>query len=283
MHNNNGKKPYIIAVCGKGGVGKTSISSIIAKIITGFDDKQVLAIDADPAVGLATALGIEVRKTVDDIRQNLINRLEHGQTGDKRELVNLLDYEMLTALEERGNLAMLAIGRPEKEGCYCQVNHILKDIIASISSQFDYVIIDGEAGVEQINRRVMEKVTHLLIVSDQSKKALEVAKTIQTVSQSTIYYEKTGLILNKIRNQNEANHLSARVKGFPFLGWVPESDFIREFDMQGRSILEMEETQSIRAVKSCLAHMGIMDDESGQLIKSSFEPIEKTIRAPLNS
>jgi CO dehydrogenase maturation factor len=283
MHSNTGKKPYIIAVCGKGGVGKTSISSIITKIISGFDNNQVLAIDADPAVGLATALGIEVRKTVDDIRQNLIHRLENGQTGDKREVVNLLDYEMLSALEERENLAMLAIGRPEKEGCYCQVNHILKDIIASISSQFDYVIIDGEAGVEQINRRVMEKVTHLLIVSDQSKKALEVAKTIQTISKSTIDYDKAGLILNKIRNQNEASHLSASIEGFLFLGWVPESDFIREFDMQGRSILEMEEPQSIRAVKSCLERMGIMDDGTGQLRRSSFEPIEKTIRTPFNS
>jgi CO dehydrogenase maturation factor len=283
MHNNNRKKPYIIAVCGKGGVGKTSISSIITKIIVGFDDKQVLAIDADPAVGLATALGIKVHKTVDDIRQNLISRLESGQAGDKREVVNLLDYEMLTALEERGNLSMLAIGRPEKEGCYCQVNHILKDIIASISSQFDYVIIDGEAGVEQINRRVMEKVTHLLIVSDQSKKALEVAKTIQTISQSTIDYEKTGLILNKIRNQNEADRLSSSVEEFSFLGWVPESDFIREFDMQGRSILEMEETQSIRAVKLCLERMEIMDGKTDQLKRPSFEPIDKTIQAPLNT
>lgn len=269
MRNNNGNKPSIIAVCGKGGVGKTSISSIITKIIAGSDDRKVLAIDADPAVGLATALGIEVRKTVDDIRQNLINRLESGKNGDKREMINLLDYEMLTALEERENLAMLAIGRPEKEGCYCQVNHILKDIISSISSQFDYVIIDGEAGVEQINRRVMEKVTHLLIIADQSKKALEVAKTIQMVSHSTIDYEKAGLILNKIRGQQEAERLSSKIEEIPFLGWVPESDFIREFDMQGRSILEMEESETIRAVRSCLERMGILNGKIDQL-KTAF-------------
>ena len=167
-----------MAVCGKGGVGKTSISSIITKILVDYDSKKVLAIDADPAVGLATALGIEVHKTVDDIRQNLINRFERGESSDRKRILTQLDYEMFEALEERERLAFLAIGRPEKKGCYCQINHILKDIIKSISSQFDYVVIDGEAGIEQVNRRVMEAVTHLILVSDQSKKGLDVAKTI---------------------------------------------------------------------------------------------------------
>ena len=266
MHRkNNEKGPNILAVCGKGGVGKTSISSIITKIVAGIDGKRVLAIDADPAIGLATALGIEVHKTVDDIRQNLIDHLEKGRSGARQEIVNLLDYEMLSALEERDNLAMLAIGRPETEGCYCQVNHILKDIISSISSQFDYVVIDGEAGVEQINRRVMEKVTHLVIVSDQSKKAIEVANTIHEVSKSTIGYERSGLILNRIRGQQEADQVLKRAKKISFLGWVPESEFIREYDLEGRSILEMEESKTIQAVGSCLKRMDLLDGKSDEL------------------
>jgi CO dehydrogenase maturation factor len=254
----SGKSPNIVAVCGKGGVGKTSISAIITKIMTGIDESRVLAIDADPAVGLATALGIEVHKTVDDIRQNLIDRLEKGVAGARQEVVNLLDYEMLTALEERDNLAMLAIGRPEKEGCYCQVNHILKDIIASISSQFDYVIIDGEAGIEQINRRVMEKVTHLVVVSDQSKKAIEVAKTIYEVSKSAIGFERSGLLLNKIRDRQEADQILKRAAEIPFLEWIPESENIREYDLEGRSILEMEESVTIQAVRSGLERMELL-------------------------
>ena len=81
-----------------------------------------------------------------------------------------------------------AIGRPEKDGCYCQVNHILKDLIASVADNFDYVVIDGEAGIEQVNRRVMEKVTHLLLVSDASRKGINVVQTIKEVSGSAIEY-----------------------------------------------------------------------------------------------
>ena len=168
MSELNREQTAIIALCGKGGVGKTSLSAAIVKILTANPDNRVLAIDADPAVGLSTSLGITVRKTVDDIRNDLISRVQSGKSGSKEDMVSRLDFEMFSALEEQANLAFLAIGRPEKEGCYCQVNHILKDIIASLADNFDYVVIDGEAGIEQVNRRVMEKFTHLILVSDAS-------------------------------------------------------------------------------------------------------------------
>ena len=171
--------PRIISVCGKGGVGKTSVSAALVRALVAGGAGRVLAIDADPAVGLATALGVTVKMTVDDIRNKLIDRLESGAKEDRRELVSLIDYEVFEALVEKKGLAFLAIGRPETEGCYCQVNDILKDIIASTAGGFDYVVIDGEAGIEQVNRRVMETVTDLLLVSDASAKGLNVARDDQ--------------------------------------------------------------------------------------------------------
>ena len=250
MHD-AGKKTSVIALCGKGGVGKTSLSATIVKILSSDPANKVLAIDADPAVGLSTALGITVNKTVDDIRNELIRRVQSGQTTDKAEMLSMLDYEMFEALKEQKNIAFLAIGRPEKEGCYCQVNHVLKDLIASLADNFDYVVIDGEAGIEQVNRRVMEKVTHLILVSDASAKGIHVVKTIKDVSEDAIDYEKAGLILNRLRGKNEFEKLVIPAD-LNCLGWIPEDDTIRSFDIEGRSILEIDDSPAFAAVKNCL-------------------------------
>ena len=254
MHNR--QQTRIIAMCGKGGVGKTSISAAAVRILIRNPDSRVLAIDADPAVGLAGALGIRVEKTVDDIRNALIQRVLEGKSEDKPEMLSRLDYEMFSALVEKDNLVFLAIGRPEKEGCYCQVNHILKDIIKSIAGNFDYVVIDGEAGVEQVNRRVMEKVSHLILVSDASAKGLNVAGTIREVSDTAIEYKQVGLILNRLKTEQERDKLS--IPGdLNCLGWVPEDDTIRNFDMEGKSILQAPECPAINAVEKCIARMGL--------------------------
>ncbi len=252
----NNRKTKVIALCGKGGVGKTSLSAVIVKILTLNPQNRVLAIDADPAIGLASSLGIRVEKTVDDIRNKLIQRVLKGKSEDKADMVSRLDYEMFAAIVEKGNLAFLAIGRPEKEGCYCQVNHILKDIIASIAENFDYVVIDGEAGVEQVNRRVMEKVSHLILVSDASAKGLNVVKTIKEVSDTAIEYKKVGLILNRLKSEQENERLSIP-EDLNCLGWIPEEDIIRNFDIEGKSILQLPDCPALNAAKKCITLMGL--------------------------
>jgi CO dehydrogenase maturation factor len=258
MPSRQNRKSTVIAVCGKGGVGKTSISAIIVKILSSSAENRVLAIDADPATGLASALGIDVLKTVDDIRNDLIQNVQTGQTGNQAELIAMLDYEFLSALEERDNLAFLAIGRPENEGCYCQVNNLLKDIIASMASNFDYVVIDGEAGIEQVNRRVMERVSHMILVSDASAKALNVAQNLKQVADTTIKYEKLGLILNRIRNEAERSQVRVPFELSTF-GWIPEDDTIRSYDIDDKSILKIPECPAMHALQDCLTAIGLMN------------------------
>jgi CO dehydrogenase maturation factor len=113
------KKTKTIALCGKGGVGKTSVSTLMIKNLAKRKDLHILAIDADPAVGLCTALGMQVKKTVDNIRNDLINTIKEGQNQDKTSTLNMLDYELFDALTQNDNVCLLAIGRPESEGCFC--------------------------------------------------------------------------------------------------------------------------------------------------------------------
>jgi CO dehydrogenase maturation factor len=258
MHHSEPNRTRIVAVCGKGGAGKTCLSAAIIKILLDGGAGRVLAIDADPAIGLATALEFKARKTVDDIRNDLIKQLQNGNRGGREEIVHQLDYAVFDAIEERNNLAFLAIGRPEDDGCYCQVNEILKDIIGSIADNFDYVVIDGEAGIEQINRRVMEKVSHLILVSDPSVKGIEVAKTIKDVSRRRMNYERIGLIINRIRDDDEKRLFTPH--GFNILGVVPEDDTIRHFDIEGRSLLKLPDCPALTAMRGCLSGMDLLPD-----------------------
>lgn len=243
------KKTKIIAVCGKGGVGKTSISAMTTRILASDKSRKVLAIDADPAVGLAIALGVNVTRTVDDVRNDLIAKIEKGEAGDKKEVLASLDYELLDSLVEKGNFAFLAIGRPEKSGCYCQVNTFLKQIIKEIAYNFDYVVIDGEAGIEQVNRRVMEMMTHLLLVSDASAKGRNVVETIAKVSKESVEYNDAGILLNMIRNKEDVNYIKDNTH-LPVIGWIKDDETIYRYDKEGKSFFDLPQCQALDSVQS---------------------------------
>jgi CO dehydrogenase maturation factor len=237
------KKTKTIALCGKGGVGKTSVAALMIKNLAQRKDLRILAIDADPAVGLCTALGMTVKKTVDDIRNDLINTIQKGQNKDKAATLNMLDYELFDALTQSDNVCLLAIGRPESEGCFCKINSLLKDIIQDLAKNFDIVLIDGEAGVEQINRRVMKTVDHLIVVSDTSAKGVNVANTIKHVAHDNqaVHYKSMSMILNRVKDESEVVNIKNHVP-IDLLGWLPEDDKIREFDFYGKSFHDFPDT-----------------------------------------
>jgi CO dehydrogenase maturation factor len=248
----------IMALCGKGGVGKTSVSAIMVKLLAKKHHAKILAIDADPAVGLATALGVSVMRTVNDIRNDLISNLKNG--GKDRETIRNLDYEVFGALKEQDGYALLAIGRPEDEGCFCRVNSLLKDIIRDLAGNFDIVLIDGEAGIEQINRRVMKNVDHLVLVSDTSAKGINVANTVASVAKdrNAVDFSDIGLILNRVRSETEVMDIGTRTS-LSILGAIGEDEFIRDYDFRGIPLAGIPDTSpSVIAVNGILEKMHII-------------------------
>lgn len=234
----------IIAVAGKGGVGKTSVSATIVKLLVSqFPDKKILAIDADPAVGLSTALGIDVKMTIDDIRKEIVETVEDGQTKAAIELLGDARYKIFDALVETDGFAFIAVGRPESAGCYCKINSYLKEVISLISSDFDYVVIDGEAGIEQINRRVMEKVTHLLLISDASKKGTQVINTIKSVADELVMYEEIGAIINRIPDESVIPYINTQ--GIPVLSYIQTDSNLAVFDIEGKNIAKLPDNSNI--------------------------------------
>ena len=252
------KNATIIALSGKGGVGKTSISAAIVKLLVqNFPDKKILAIDADPAVGLSTALGIDVKMTIDDIRKEIVETVEDGQTKAAIELLGDARYKIFDALVETDGFAFIAVGRPESAGCYCKINTYLKEVISILSSDFDYVVIDGEAGIEQINRRVMEKVTHLLLITDASKKGTQVISTIKSVADELVMYKKIGAIVNRIPDDSVIEHINTN--GIPVLSYIPTDSNLAIYDIEGKNITRLpDDSNVVEGARKALVEMEIL-------------------------
>ena len=247
----------IAAVCGKGGVGKTTFAALLARAIHKRPDVRALFVDADHAAGLAMALGIEVDRTLNDIRKQTIQEIRAGES-DNRDLAAGIDYRLMDILVETDNLAFFALGRPEEEGCYCSVHNLLREAIALLARSFDLTVIDAEAGIEQINRRVMRAVDTLVLVSDISAKGLRVAKTIRDVAQKTAATDfSSGLVVSRARDENEARAAAAACD-LPLLGWIPEDDTVRQFDAAERSFLKIPACPAGEAVERVAAALGLL-------------------------
>lgn len=251
-------KSTIIAVAGKGGVGKTSLSATIVRcLVEKYPDKKILAIDADPAVGLSTALGIDVNLTIDDIRKEIIASVDDGDTRTAIELLGEAKYRIFDALVETDGYSFIAVGRPETAGCYCKINSYLKEVIAILSNEFDYVVIDGEAGIEQINRRVMEKVTHLLLITDPSKKGCQVISTIKSVADELVMYEKIGVIVNRMADESLKDYINTN--GIPVLSYIENDKNLSMFDIKGENVFNLPpESNVVNGVKKALNEIGVI-------------------------
>lgn len=252
------EKTKILAVAGKGGVGKTSIAATLIRILVEtYPEKRILAIDADPAVGLSTALGVEVQTTVDDIRREVVAAAGDGDSKSAIELLGEARYRIFDALAEKDGFSFIAIGRPESAGCYCKINSYLREVISILSENFDYVVIDGEAGIEQINRRVMEKVTHLILITDSSKKGTQVIQTIRRVADELVMYEKIGVIANRLPSMEVRNFLDTG--DMPVLACIPSDASLAEFDLKGENVFYLPEDAAIvQGTREAMREIGIL-------------------------
>lgn len=232
-----GDNTRILTVAGKGGVGKTSISSAMVRILTEeHPGARILAIDADPAIGLTTALGVEPPDTLDGIRKKIVNSVEDGHPKEAIEMLNEARFRIFDTMVEDQKFSFLAIGRPEAAGCYCKVNAYLKEVISLLADDFDYVVIDGEAGIEQINRRVMEKVTDLFLITDPSRKGCKVVETVKEVADELVMYDRCGVIVNRVREESIPY---IQIGSAEVLAYIPNDATHADNDIMGISVFDL--------------------------------------------
>ncbi|RLC94854.1 MAG: carbon monoxide dehydrogenase maturation protein [Chloroflexi bacterium] len=243
----------LVAICGKGGTGKTMFTALIAKVL--LETKKagrLLLIDADPAMNLPNVLGVEVSRTMGGIREDIIRTARSGTQGDKRQLAGALDYMTLEALCETEDLALLAMGRTETLGCFCPVNDVLRGAIETLSKSFDTTIIDGEAGLEQLNRQVMRGIDTLVIVSDATSRGLRTAAMIKGMveNERVVKCQKMGLVFNRVAGSRDLLQQFADDTGLPVLGYIPHDDSIAYYDLVGKPIRDLPDCPGLEAVRA---------------------------------
>jgi CO dehydrogenase maturation factor len=239
-----------IALAGKGGVGKTTTAAMVIKYLVQTQPGAILAIDADPSSNLNMVLGLDLEWTVGEIREGLLTQVKQSLTAggaamgaisggiSKREY---LDYEIRSSLSEGDRFDLIAMGRSEGPGCYCAVNHNLREVVDSISKNYRYVVIDNEAGMEHLSRRTTRDVQHLLIVTDPTQRGLVAAERIAGFrNELDIDIENSYLVLNRM-NGEVPDALKARIDqmDIPLLGVVPADEQLMEFEFSGRPLVDL--------------------------------------------
>lgn len=238
---NHYEKPLTISVVGKGGSGKTIITTLLAKSISKMYDFKMLLIDADPTFPhLSNMVNLVPEKSLEKLRTDVIDEIL-TRTKDFEDLAENIDFEVYNAITESKDFSLFSVGTPQGPGCFCPSNTLLRKVIGSISKDFDIVLIDCEAGLEQINRMVIETVDILLIVSDISIRSIDTAEAIRKSAKKFTKYKKLGVILNRVKGN--IDHILEKLKDLELhlLGEIPEDNNISKFEVIGKSIIDLSE------------------------------------------
>ncbi|MFC1823801.1 AAA family ATPase [Thermodesulfobacteriota bacterium] len=245
METSNPLKGFTILVAGKGGTGKTLTSALLVR--NQIKHGAVFAIDADPDSNLPEALGVEIAKTVGDIRESALEFKTRVTENTTTPTEKVMEQGIMEALAEEKGFDLLVMGRSEGEGCYCHVNHILRSIIDTHARNYDTVVIDSEAGLEHISRRTARDVDVMLVVSDASAKGIATARRVKELaSELRIEFGHTLLLANKITDQTRdiiAGHVEK--EGLDLLGFIPFDPNVSQLDALGNSIWELPEDSPV--------------------------------------
>ena len=236
-----------IVVAGKGGVGKTAISALLIDLLS--KKGVVLAIDADPSTNLNAALGLPLGATVGRAREDVTEDIQKGRLSPTVSKQDVIDAKIREALVESKNIDLLAMGRPEGPGCYCAANHMLRLSIDRLAKNYDYTVVDSEAGMEHISRQTTQDVDFLLIVSDVTIRGITAAARMKDlIKEMRAKVGKVGLAVNRVKNglPPEIGKAAADF-GLDLVATVAEDPNLPDLEIKGKPMTELPENSPLRS------------------------------------
>ncbi len=243
----------VIAFAGKGGVGKTTVATLVVRYMASVGKSPILAVDADPNSNLGETMGLDVPTTIGDIRETYMKDPQGVPSGMDK--VNYLETLVEQALIEKPQFDLLVMGRQEGQGCYCMVNNILNNFTDKLSKHYKYMIVDNEAGMEHLSRRTSGKIDILFLVTDYALRGLRAVRRIHSMLDSLKLEVKEIAIIVTRGPEELSDTFLKEVKetGIPIAGIIPQDPALLEYDMERRSILDLpDDSLSVAALNKIM-------------------------------
>lgn len=242
---------HIIAVAGKGGVGKTTLCGLLIQHLCESGKKPVLAVDADANANLNEVLGVEIECTLGELRE----KIERAGVDSRYQIpVGMtkqayLEMRLADAVAEEDDYDLMVMGRTQGQGCYCFVNGLVQTQIQKLQSHYPYVVVDNEAGMEHISRGLIPSMEIAILVSDCSRRGVQAAGRIAALMKELNFKPQiVGLIVNRAPEGklDEGTMEEINRQGLPLLGIVPQDQNVYQYDCDGKPIVRLPKDSPVR-------------------------------------
>jgi len=247
-----------IAVAGKGGVGKTTFTALLLRhMVQQKRGIAVLAVDADPNANLGEALGLDVTATISDLLEQTKDP-KAIPTGMSKNI--FIEYKLSQSLVETKDIDLLVMGGPQGAGCYCYPNDILRKYLGEIGENYDFVVVDSEAGLEHISRRTIPRVDEMFVISDSSARGIRSAGRVHELIRGLKSPVETLHLIVTKTNEGSMESLSEEIEntGLTVIGDIPLDPLVVEFDLAGKPLFDLpDDAVSVKAVDRILSRAGI--------------------------